>query len=356
MNKQVPPQRPVPASGWSGVLDVLCPMHMVLDASGRVQHIGPTLKKVLSGQQAKGASFLDLFRIKRPRRAHSMADLHCADGMKLHLALRCAPQTALKGVIVPLGAQPTQFVVNLSFGISILDAVRDFSLTNTDFAATDLAIEMLYLIEAKTAAMEASQRLNLRLQGAKTEAEQAALTDTLTGLKNRRAVDRALDVLVAGRAPFAVMRIDLDFFKAVNDTYGHAAGDEVLRAVAQVMQEETRDSDLIAREGGDEFTILLPQVRSVEILHQIARRIIDRISEPVLFQGHECRVSASIGMAWVTDGAAVSGAGVLEDADVALYASKRAGRAQQTLYTADLRLSSAAAKEGARPTATEEET
>jgi len=76
--------------------------------------------------------------------------------------------------------------------------------------------------------MEASRTLNQRLQGAKIAAEEQAFTDTLTGLKNRRALNLVLARLSEAKVPFTVMQLDLDYFKAVNDTYGHAAGDHVL--------------------------------------------------------------------------------------------------------------------------------
>lgn len=101
------------------------------------------------------------------------------------------PKTEVKGLLVA-GPSEGQSIVNLSFGISVVDAVSDYSLNSADFAATDLTIEMLYLVEAKSAAMEASRKLNLRLQGAMIAAEEQAFTDTLTGLKNRRAMDHVL--------------------------------------------------------------------------------------------------------------------------------------------------------------------
>ena len=141
---------------------------------------------MIDTETLRGTPFLQVFDIKRPRDVQAVTDLALAGGTKLHLTLRKPPHTALKGVVVPMDGAGGNLVVNLSFGISIMDGVRDYALTNADFAATDLAIEMLYLIEAKTAAMEASRKLNLRLQGAKNVAEEAALTDTLTGLSNRR--------------------------------------------------------------------------------------------------------------------------------------------------------------------------
>jgi diguanylate cyclase (GGDEF)-like protein len=320
------------------VLDVISPMHLMVDASGHIIHAGPTVQKLHPDTDLVGCRFLEIFAVKRPRSVTTMADLRSVGDRKLHLELRAQPRTELKGLVVPCNtAEADVLIVNLSFGISILDAVRDFSLSNADFAATDLAIEMLYLIEAKSAAMAASRHLNLRLQGAKIAAEEQAFTDTLTGLKNRRAMDHVLARLIVSKQPFAVMHIDLDYFKAVNDTLGHAAGDFVLQKVASVMVEETRESDTVARVGGDEFTVLLPEIKDLDILRRVGSRIIARLEEPIIFGEHECRISASIGTVWIRGGDRPSVADLLSDADVALYASKHAGRAQQTFYTPDLR-------------------
>jgi diguanylate cyclase (GGDEF)-like protein len=319
------------------VLDVLCPMHLVLSATGHIIHAGPTAQKLCVNADLLGQRFLEVFDIKRPRAIVSMADLHKTRDLKLHLELRDPPRTAFKGIMVPVGDASNHTVVNLSFGISIVDGVRDFSLSNADFAATDLAIEMLYLVEAKTAAMEASRKLNLRLQGAKIAAEEQAFTDTLTGLKNRRALDTVLKRMVKGTACFGVMNIDLDYFKEVNDTLGHAAGDHVLQIVAQIMVSETRKTDTVARVGGDEFTIVLPEVRNGNLMRRVGRRIIDRLEEPIAFNGQDCRISASIGTVWIGEEDQSSIEDVLSNADVALYASKHAGRSRQTVYTPALR-------------------
>jgi len=317
-------------------LDVICPMHVVVSQTGHVVHAGPTVQKLRPAVPMEGRRFLEVFDLKRPRAISTMNDLRAAAGTKLHLQMRDAPKTEVKGVLVP-GPEDGQSIVSLSFGISVLEAVTDYTLTSADFAATDLTVEMLYLVEAKSAAMEASRKLNLRLQGAMIAAEEQAFTDTLTGLKNRRAMDHIMARYADWGTQFGVMQIDLDWFKAVNDTMGHAAGDHVLQTVARAMVEETRDTDTVVRIGGDEFVVLLPDAFDAEMLRIIGDRIIGRLVQPIPFQGQECRISASIGVAVFEPDAGHTVNEVLDDADVALYASKKGGRARQTFYTEALR-------------------
>ncbi|CUH82459.1 GGDEF domain-containing protein [Tropicibacter naphthalenivorans] len=310
------------------MLHNLCPMHAVLDETGHIRQAGPTLHK-LSLDRLEGARFLEVFEVYRPRAVDSMPQLLQTEGRKLHIRLRGGVRTPLKGVLVSDGQGGA--VVNLSFGIAVMDAVRDYALTSTDFAPTDLAIEMLYLVEAKSAAMDASRSLNTRLQGAMVAAEERAFTDTLTGLRNRRAMDSVMERLVRSGHAFSIMHIDLDFFKQVNDTMGHAAGDHVLKHVARVMNDETRAEDTVARVGGDEFVIIFGNLTSRRRLAELAGRIIERIEKPVMYEGRECRVSASVGIA-ISQVHGQDPFELIERADQALYASKRAGRAQFRFY------------------------
>ena len=188
----------------------------------------------------------------------------------------------------------------------------------------------------KSAAMEASRTLNLRLQDAMIAAEEQAFTDTLTGLKNRRAMDHILDRTISKSNCFAVMNLDLDYFKTVNDTLGHAAGDHVLEHVAQVMIAETRQSDTVARVGGDEFVLLFDGLQDRDILDRIASRLINQLEEPIFFNGQVCRISASIGTALSVPDQKTEAAVLLHQADVALYAAKNAGRAQHFFYDPSL--------------------
>jgi diguanylate cyclase (GGDEF)-like protein len=229
-------------------------------------------------------------------------------------------------------------LVNLSFGIGVIEAVVGHQLTDADFAATDLAMELLYLVEAKTAVTEELRQLNLRLQGARDVAQEQALTDTLTGLRNRRALDFAMANLIEHHIPFGLMHIDLDYFKAVNDTLGHAAGDHVLRQVAQDLLLETRSGDTVARVGGDEFVILFNALTDPVVLSRIAGRVVERLSRPSAYQGETYQISASIGITISTDYLPPEAKQMLSDADSALYASKNAGRGQAQLFRGERRL------------------
>jgi diguanylate cyclase (GGDEF)-like protein len=315
----------------AGALARLMPMHLSLSADASITGAGPTLARLTEGQVLLGRSFFDLFEVRRPGDVTSAGDLLRRAGQRLHLAGRRLPGTPLRGLCMPL-AGGGGFLMNLSFGVGVADAVRDHRLTDADFAPTDLAMELLYLIEAKTAIMKELRALNLRLEGARSAAEEQALTDTLTGLRNRRGLDLAMTQTTLRGTPFGLMHLDLDFFKAVNDTLGHAAGDHVLREVATGLRELTRVGDTVARVGGDEFVILLPQLTDAASLQSIAERIIERLTRPILWEGHPCRISASIGMTASTAFDPVLPDRMIAAADEALYDSKRAGRSRARLY------------------------
>jgi diguanylate cyclase (GGDEF)-like protein len=125
--------------------------------------------------------------------------------------------------------------------------------------------------------------------------------------------------------------MDLDFFKAVNDTLGHAAGDFVLENVGRILREQLRAEDCAARIGGDEFVVVIVGRSDPKSLQSIAERIIARISQPMEFEGQACRVSASIGIVRSTDFAVPEATQLLSTADRALYAAKHAGRGRAVL-------------------------
>lgn len=171
---------------------------------------------------------------------------------------------------------------------------------------------------------------------AKREIEHQALHDALTELPNRRALDIALRTRSTSNEPGAtVVRIDLDHFKYVNDTLGHAAGDFVLCEVAHILREETKSEDLPARVGGDEFVILLGAGKTSEDGKIVAERMLERIQQPKQFEKKTVRVGASFGVASTLDGLLPVDQ-LIVGADAALYEAKDSGRNAVKLYTPQL--------------------
>ncbi len=313
-------------------LDVMCPMHAVLAADGRIVHVGPTLRKLHSSSDLVGTGFLDSFDVTRPQNITRAGQLLSLCGKTLHLKRRHAPHVGLKGVIVPHPTIEGGMILNLSFGISAAEAVRRFALNNSDFAPTDLTVEMLYLLEAKSVVMAASRRLNERLLEARTQAEKQAETDALTGVENRRGLERFVARLIARQAAFALLHVDLDHFKAVNDTLGHDAGDMVLQQAAQIMRDELRDGDLVARVGGDEFILLIEGDMQTDAVGAIGSRVITRISALTVTEDHQLSVGCSIGAVLSRHVDPPVMQDLLKAADLALYASKGAGRGRFTMF------------------------
>jgi diguanylate cyclase (GGDEF)-like protein/PAS domain S-box-containing protein len=156
-----------------------------------------------------------------------------------------------------------------------------------------------------------------------------ARTDSLTGLANRGTfLDRLRQSFAAckrGARPFAVLSIDLDRFKPVNDTLGHAAGDQLLREVAERMKSCVREADMVARLGGDEFVVLQGQISDPADAGTLAGKILRALDLPFRLGGGEARITASIGICPYTTGSASPDA-MLAQADLALYRSKHEGR------------------------------
>lgn len=184
--------------------------------------------------------------------------------------------------------------------------------------------------------------VSLRRQvGIHRDAAGRAQYDVLTGLLNRVALEARLATWIAQsrqeqtKALFAVLFIDLDRFKVVNDTYGHEIGDRLLCAVAALIRQHVREGDLVARLGGDEFVVALPGLRDRQAAAAIATKLVSLLSAPIELFGKVVSVSASIGIAvYPHDGEDVSS--LLTSADSAMYAVKSRGK--NSFVFSDVRL------------------
>jgi diguanylate cyclase (GGDEF)-like protein/PAS domain S-box-containing protein len=156
-----------------------------------------------------------------------------------------------------------------------------------------------------------------------------AHTDPLTQLPNRRRFEQALEGATSrsrqGDRDCALLYLDIDFFKQINDRYGHATGDDVLVEFACRLRTSVRSTDLVARLAGDEFTVLLHDVRSEADAERVARKILEAVAEPFVLATHTLKVGTTIGVGLASAGA-LDPRTLMETADRALYAAKKAGR------------------------------
>jgi diguanylate cyclase (GGDEF)-like protein len=166
-----------------------------------------------------------------------------------------------------------------------------------------------------------------------------ALHDALTGLATRLLLhDRfgvALESAKRRQTGLAVLMVDLDRFKGINDTYGHAAGDEVLRVTANRLLQAVRRADTVARLGGDEFVVLLQDLTDLRAAERIAAVIVGSLAVPIPIDGREVPVSVSVGVCALS-AEAFDAANLLKNADAALYGAKTSGRNRFQIYTPDI--------------------
>jgi len=189
---------------------------------------------------------------------------------------------------------------------------------------------------------KALTKANLQLESANEELRRRAFIDPLTGLPNRMLFeDRLLHAMQrydrdddsrARREPckLAVLFVDLDGFKPINDMLGHAVGDEVLKEAARRLRTATRDSDTVARIGGDEFVLLAEDVSDVADCASLANRVIQVLAQPLEVQGHQVTLSGSVGVALYPEhGDRMK---LVQNADAAMYTAKRAGGNTYALF------------------------
>jgi len=192
--------------------------------------------------------------------------------------------------------------------------------------------------------VSANRRLEAEIadrKQAETRAQHLADHDPLTGLPNRRLLeDRLMQAIARGgrnQKPTAVMFVDLDRFKAINDTLGHAVGDVLLKEVSERLVRQLRVGDTVCRIGGDEFVVVLPEVTRSSDAAGVAQKIIDTVSLPITVDDRELQVSVSIGMSvFPDDGRDVET--LIRNADAAMYHAKETGRAGYQFFTEQMNL------------------
>ena len=178
-----------------------------------------------------------------------------------------------------------------------------------------------------------------KMRQSEVELDRLARQDSLTGLANREALRRALDDALVGavrrKHRCSVFLLDLDRFKAVNDTLGHPAGDTLLRLVSLRLSDEVGDLGQVGRLGGDEFQVVLPSTSSKDELSKLAQNIIDSLSRPYTINGNVVSIGTSVGIV-TSDYDDRTSDDLMRDADLALYAAKAAGKGCYRFFAAEM--------------------
>ncbi len=222
--------------------------------------------------------------------------------------------------------------------LGVLDVLADPPHT---FSSADAELLELFATQAAIAIenarlYEASQRELTERKWAEEALVRMATHDPLTGLPNRRLFNDRLNLELAharrNQRKLAVMLLDLDHFKDVNDTLGHSMGDKLLQVVGQRLLGLLRKSDTVARMGGDEFTLLLPEIAQAEDATQIAHKILGAFRKPFEFNDHEVRITTSIGIAIYPDDGEDADT-LIKNADIAMYRAKDQGRDNYQRYS-----------------------
>lgn len=195
------------------------------------------------------------------------------------------------------------------------------------------------IFKAKILAMSRIAKMRKLLLESNNKLEQLSLTDTLTNLANRSHFEKMMTIVLANAKRshklFALLFIDLDKFKDVNDTLGHHAGDSLLIQASQRIKNELREADFIARLGGDEFAVILPEIDNPDNAGHVANKIVKALCLPFDILNNDVMISASIGIACYPD-AGTDTETITKHADIAMYRAKTLGRNTYQYFTPEL--------------------
>ena len=282
---------------------------MVLDTEGKITFVNPEAQRLLGWHADEMLG----------RDAHSLIHHHHPDGSE-------APQDTCAIQAVPHSGRVYRSENEVFFrkdgrplavGVSAAPLLRNDSPDGTVLVFSDLS----------------------RLKAYQAEIQQLAFHDALTGLPNRRLLKERLTQALAQaqrhQRQLALMYLDLDHFKEVNDTLGHDGGDELLQAVAARLIQSVRATDTVARLGGDEFVVLLPEVADHAAAMQVAQHILDTLRAPMQLKGQTWQVGVSVGVALFPEAGVDAGA-LQQAADQAMYVAKQNGRHRYHVFTPDM--------------------
>jgi diguanylate cyclase (GGDEF)-like protein len=251
------------------------------------------------------------------------------------------PTAPVKPVSAPSGSAALRLAVAMAVAAALLAvALGVVSVVSPEAVAGGVVTSILVVggsaVLAAALIVVSVHLYRARTELARSHAEIEDLTsiDLLTGLANRRAFERELGRHFQPGANLALLLIDVDNLKSINDSVGHGVGDEVLRGTAARIQSCLRTTDIVSRLSGDEFAVLLPRVGERGNLELIARRIVEAVQQPYSASLHSCSVSASAGVVLMEKEREAGD--LLRNADVALMYAKREGKGRYVMYRAEI--------------------
>jgi diguanylate cyclase (GGDEF)-like protein len=319
------------------------PFHLVIDRELRIRQAGPSLHRLCPGI-ADNAPLDSLFTITTPRSASTFEAIASRSRAMFLLRSVADRNVTLRGQMLHDDVDQLLFFVGSPW-VTDTAALAGLGLTLDDFAVSDAVIDYVLLLQNQAASLATARDLAARLQESTEELTYQAYHDSLTGLPNRNMfADRVQATVAPDHGPscehFSVLMLDLDGFKAVNDSYGHSTGDALLRIVAERLRHMTRPGDMVARLGGDEFAILVESGtgdRSGGCAQadpaEIANRAMAVLREPVGLPSPAdvtIQIAASVGIA--ACGGAATADDILRNADLAMYVAKSAGKDRHQLF------------------------
>ncbi|MEM9341628.1 MAG: EAL domain-containing protein [Pseudomonadota bacterium] len=320
-------------------LNLIFPFGILVGPDGVILGFGASMEKLPGMTTALGKQVFDALHFTKPRLIDREKLLQ--DVLGKRITCEVSDPNGLKpvaffGMAFNVTMAGTHHVLlMLTPGVNARTLVEDRGLSTTDFGAADGSADLLLLLAMQEEMVADGKKKSARLEAARDEAERLANHDALTGLPNRRALMRELARCLS-EGPLSVMHVDLDHFKEINDTFGHAAGDAALRHAAEGLRTVVGEGALCARIGGDEFVAILEGEVPQDQLEVMANVVVTALSRPFDFRGAEITAGASVGMAQTTVGDGQSPDDVLHSADLALYEAKRGGRGHALLCTPQL--------------------
>ncbi len=325
----------------ASLLDAAFPFHIVFDRDLRITQVGTSIQRMHQDSMV-GSPIHALFDVATPKIANSF-DAFVGRPKSLFLLRSLTKQgLLLRGQVLHDPAAEVLIFVGSPW-VTQISAFATLGLTLTDFAASDAAVDYLLILQNQSSSLTQAEELAEQLHQTARQLTHQAFHDALTGLPNRAMLldhlQRRLEPVVGRPHHVAVLMLDLDGFKAVNDSYGHSAGDAVLGIIGKRLRTVSGENDIVARFGGDEFAFVLEPRGphsdvDVAAAFEVADRVLTVLAEPI--QLPSCPaitvpLTASIGIAHAHG--TETAEDILRNADLAMYSAKANGKSRYERYT-----------------------